>query len=196
MTKEEIFIEMDECLDCASISGFKEQVENLLKIHNDREVSFMIAEYLFNKYTAFRAGGLATYMEVAIKAKPIIAMVNHPENPLYRLAVIRGSQDLYDCYMEEAVEPFLANVNIDEHMDHYLELLNVAEDANEMIFNNYQSCIKGLHYNGAVPGDHSYLVNLNRDDYETMEDVVEQYNAMIGRREILRDLNTRIENLD
>lgn len=196
MTKEEIFYEMDECLDCASTSGFKEQVENLTRQYNDHEVSLMVAEYLFGKYTAFRAEGLATYMEIAIKKKPIIAMVNHPENPLYKLAIVRGSKDLYDCYMEEAVEPFLANVKIDEHMDHYLELINVAEDANEMIFNNYGNRIKGLHYNGAVPGDQPHLAMINRDDYEAIEDVVEQYNAMIGRREILKDLNKRIDAIE
>jgi len=33
------------------------------------------------------------------------------------------------------------------------------------------------------------VVLINREDYEIMDDVVEKYNAIIGRRDILRDLN-------
>ncbi|WZL89791.1 hypothetical protein VS868_03365 [Salinimicrobium sp. 3283s] len=196
MTKEEILIEMDECLDCASISGFKEQLDHLLEISSDEETSLILAQYLMTKYTAFKADSLASYMEAAIRKRPNLAMLKHPENPLFKLAVIRGSKDLYDCYMEEAVEPFLANVNKDEHMDHFFELLTLTEKLNEMIFNNYEPRLKGLHYSGAFPGEQPHLVRINKEDYETMEDVIEQYNAMIGRREILRDLNRRIENLD
>ncbi len=196
MTKAEIFTEMDECLDGASISGFKEQVGNLLKIHNDEEASLIIAQYLMEKYSAFRAEGLATYLEVAIQKRPNLAMVNNPENPHFKLAVIRGSKELYDCYMEEAVQPILANVNSDEHVDYYYELLGVAEKMDEMIFENYEPRIKGLHYNGAIPGDQPHLVRINKDDYEVMEDLVEQYNGMIGRREILKDLNNRIEKTE
>lgn len=193
MTKEDILVEMDECLDFGSIPGFKEQVGNLLKIHSDEEVSLLIAQYLSEKYTAFKAEGLATYLEVAIQKRPNLAMLNHPDNPLFKLAVIRGSKDLYDCYMEEAVQPILANVNSDEHMDHYYELLAVAVKMDEIIFENYEPRIKGLHYNGAIPGEQPHLVRINKDDYEVMEDVVEHFNGMIGRREILKDLNKRIE---
>lgn len=193
MTKEEILVEMDECLDFASISGFKEQVGNLLENHSDEEASLFLAQYLMEKYTAFKADGLATYLEIAIQKRPNLAMLNHPENPLFKLAVIRGSKDLYDCYMEEAVLPFLSNAIADEHMDHYYELLAVAVKMDEIIFENYEPRLKGLHYNGGIPGEQTHLVRINKDDYEVIEDVVEQYNAIVGRREILKDLNKRIE---
>lgn len=193
MTKEEILIEMDECLDSGSTSGFKEQVENLLKIHSDEEVSLIIAQYLSEKYTAFKADGLATYLAIAIQKRPNIAVINHPENPLFKLGIIRGSKDLYDCYMEEAVLPFLSLAIADEHMDHYYELLAIAEKMDEMIFVKYEARLKGMHYNGAIPGEQPHLVRINKADYEIMEDVMEHFNAIIGRREILKDLNRRIE---
>lgn len=193
MTKEDILIEMDECLDFGSVSGFKEQVGNLLKIHSDEEVSLLIAQYLSEKYTAFKGEGLATYLEVAIQKRPNLAMVNHPDNPLFKLGIFRGSKDLYDCYMEEAVLPFLSLAIADEHMDHYYELLAVAVEMDEMIFENHEPRIKGMHYNGAIPGEQPHLARINKDDYEVMEDVVEHFNGIIGRREILKDLNRRID---
>ncbi|MBZ9730388.1 hypothetical protein LB467_11895 [Salegentibacter sp. JZCK2] len=195
MTKEEIISEMDKCLDCASISGFKEQVDNILEINSEKEASLIIAQYLMTKYTAFKADGLASYMEAAIRKWPNLAVLNHPENPLFKLAVIRGSKELYDCYMEEAVLPFLSNVIANEHQDYFYELLAVAEKMDKMIFENYEPIIKGLHYNGAIPTEQPHLVRINKEDFEVIEDVVEQYNGIIGRKEILKDLNRRIEKL-
>jgi|25_taG_2_1085351.scaffolds.fasta_scaffold01231_4 hypothetical protein len=195
MTKEEILTEMDECLNCASISGYGDQVDNLLNIYNDEEVSLILAQYLMEKYSRFKADGLASYMEAAIRKRPNLAMINHPENPLFKLAIIRGSKDLYDCYMEEAVLPFLSNVVEDEHQDHYYELLSVAEKMDEMIFKNYEPRIKGLHYNSGVKGiERQDRISISQEDYAIIENTLEAYNSIVGRREILEDLNARIEN--
>ncbi|WP_026914228.1 hypothetical protein [Christiangramia portivictoriae] len=194
MTKEEVLIEMDECLDSASVSGFEELVENLLEIYSEEETSLIIAQYFMGKYSAFKADALATYLEAAIRKQPTLALIKHPENPFFKLAVIRGSKDLYDCYMEEAIYPYMKSKSENERTDFYYELLSLAEKMDEMIFQNYEPRIKGLHYNGAIPAQESHLVKINKDDFGVIEDVVEQYNGIIGRREILKDLNSRINN--
>jgi hypothetical protein len=194
MTKEQVLAEMDECLDCASVSGFEEQVDNLLKIHSEEETSLIIAQYLMGKYSAYKADGLATYLEAAIRKQPTMALVKHPENPFFKLAVIRGSKDLYDCYMEEAIHTYLESKDEDTRTDFYYELFSLAEKMAEMIFQNYEPRVKGLHYNGAIPSEESHLVKIDKDDFGIIEDIVEQYNGMIGRREILKDLNRKIEN--
>lgn len=195
MTKEEIFHEMDECLDCASISGFKEQVENLIRNFNDKETSIILAEYLLKKYSAFKAEGLASYMEVAIHRKPEIATVNHPENPLFKLSILRGSKNLYDCYMEEAIEPFFKYKNDVEKIEYLMNLIDIAEKLDEIIFAGYTRVLKGLQYSGGVQGEAPHLVILHKDDYDIIDETMEHYNEIIGRRDILKDLNRRVDEI-
>ncbi|MEI6627540.1 MAG: UDP-N-acetylmuramate dehydrogenase, partial [bacterium] len=44
----------------------------------------------------------AKMMEIIIRKRPNLAMLQFPENYLFRVAVLRGSTDLYECYIEEA----------------------------------------------------------------------------------------------
>jgi hypothetical protein len=75
-----------------------------------------------------------------------------------------------------------------------MELLNTAQTLVDYFFPDYKKCVKGLHYNGSF-GVQDYKENvvlMHREDYKIMGDVVEKYNTLIGRRDILKDLNTRV----
>lgn len=177
--------------------GARREIEKTFENHIDQndleEACKDIAEFIYLKYTTFNADSMAGFMEIAIKHKPEIAQLRFPENYLFRLAVIKGSKDLYDCFMEEAVEPYLASKNEEESCDYYTELYSVAFNLNEHFFPQYVPCIKGMDFNGAFGHDDNApgISQIHTSDYELMNDVVEKYNTIIGRRDIIADLEER-----
>jgi hypothetical protein len=56
--------------------------------------------------------------------------------------VLKGSKDLYDCYIDEAVTPFLSNVLLEEHELHYAELFGIAAGLTNASFCTIRNCIK------------------------------------------------------
>jgi hypothetical protein len=106
MTKEEIYSEMDDCLKDGSLSCFEEQVDRVLKHFDTREASTILAFYISKNFTTYKADGMAGLLQTMIRKDPALAQINHPDNPMFNLTIICGSVDLYECYMEEAVEPF------------------------------------------------------------------------------------------
>jgi len=194
MNKEQIIFEIDKFINESDINRFKSSLDQLLKLVSDEEASKILAEIIYKNYTTFRADSLAKIMEISIRRQPNLAILKHPENYLFRAALLRGSSELYECYIEEAVQPFLSNAASEEHDEHYSELLDVAENLTEVFFEKYPKCKKGLDYNGAFSrhenNDGVLLVNV--EDYELMEDVIEKYNTIIGRRDIIKDLMTKV----
>ena len=121
-------------------------------------------------------------------------MLKFPENDMFRAAILRGSVDLYECYIEEAIVPFVKGKSDNKTVECYMELLTVAERLTEDFFPKYVRCVKGMDFNGAYAQskENPNAVLINRENYEIMDDVVEKYNAIIGRRDILKDLNKRM----
>ena len=192
--KIEIIIDLlEEAIVEADLKGFTDNLESLVQSGSDLKVSETLSVIFYKKYTRFKADSLAKFMEISIRRNPNIATVNHPENPLFKAAILRGSKDLYDCYIEEGVLPFLANVVVEEHEMHYAELFDLAFGMNEMLFPQYVECVKGMDYNSAFGKDKSNenISLIASEDLETMEDVIAKYNTIIVRRDILKDLSKR-----
>ena len=136
---------------------------------------------------------MAGILQIVIHSNPNLALLKSSENHLFRLVVIKGSMDLYECFLEEAIEPFLKDKNEDEQLDCYLDLYTVAIQLNDYFFSQYTACVKGIDFNG-VFGDHDEnpsISLINTEDFEILDDVVEKFNTTIGRRDIIKDLEER-----
>lgn len=193
MTKEEIYLEMDACLQDGSLSCFEEQVDRVLKHFDTREASTILAFYISKNFTTYKADSMAGLLQAVIWKDPALAQINHPENPLFKAAVICGSVDLYECYIEEAIEPFLKDKSEDNAIDYYMELQLTAISLTDHLFQKYNPLIKGVHFNGGVRQEvHTHLLSIHKEDFEQMDAVVENFNAILGRRDILKDLESRV----
>jgi len=136
---------------------------------------------------------MAGLMQMILQDNPNLAQLKFPENYFFRLAVLKGSMDLYECFIEEAVEPFLKGKDEDEQAEYYLELFLVASNLNDHFFPQYVPCVKGMDFNGAfgVDENNPAVSLIHTEDYEILDDVVEKYNTIIGRRDILKNLEER-----
>ena len=192
MSKENISHEMDESLKYADLAGFKEQVDKLFTKYTQKEVSEFIGEFIYKRYTTYKADSMARLLEIVIAKDPNIININHPDNPFFKLSVIKGSLELYNCFMEVGLQPFLKDKDEDFAFDYLTELELVARELNDTFFPQYVKCIKGMDFNGAIRQDaYSNQLSINIEDYEILDDVVEKYNTIIGRRDIIADLEER-----
>ena len=196
MSKDEILYDIEFCINNIDIIGLEDNLDLLFNEISDKEISVSLAQLLNKVYTSFKARGLAKIMEVIIKKRRNIALVNHPENPLFKLCVITGSFDLYECYIEEAVYPVLPIEKDDDAAPnmYYTDLQIVAEKLKEYFSDKRTKCIKGNAYNGAfstLEGNDN-VVLINKEDYEMMESAIEKYNTLLGRDDIISDLENKI----
>ena len=193
MNAELLTAMMEDSMIEGNIDKFNESLDLMLNSFSIEDVSQTISLIIKNQYTRHKADYLAKFMEIAIKRNINLAITNHPDNFLLRAALVTGSMDLYNCYIEAGVQPFLSLVVAEEHEDHYIELFGVSTKWSDLLFPNYVECVKGLDYNGAfgISEDNENAVLINREDYELLEDVVEKYNTIIGRRDIIKDLSKR-----
>ena len=104
------------------LEGYTDNLEILIRSTSIDDVSESLSVIFYKQYTRYKADYLAKFLEIAIRRSPNVAILNYPENFLFKLAILRGSKDFYDCYIEEGVVPFLANVLEEEHQMHYAEL--------------------------------------------------------------------------
>lgn len=193
MNKEELFEKLNECIAYGDLEVILENVTLFQKGISEEEASRDFAEYLYHNYTTYKADTLAAIMQIMIKSNPNLALLKFPENFLYRLVIIKGSIDLYNCFIEEAIEPYLKAKDEDDQLDYYMDLYTLAIQLNDNFFPKYTQCIKGLDFNGAFGTDETNpsVSLINTEDFKTMDDVVEKYNTIIGRRDIINDLEKR-----
>lgn len=193
MTIENILSEIHDQILNADLTELENNVRLLQEHTTELEASKKLSEIIYRNYTQYKSEYLSKVLETIIRTNPRLALVNHPENFLFEATIITGSVEMYECYLEESVLPFLSLVTPDEHEIHYMELLNTAQTLSEDLFNGYNKCIKGLNYNGSFGGNDvaANVVLVHQEDYEIMEDVLEKYNTLIGRRDIIKDLHTK-----
>ena len=193
MGHKETLNEIKECIDYGNFTVVDVLIDELLTDLSDFEASKQLSALILNEYTTFRSGHLAELLETIIRTRPELAQVNHPENFLFKLCVTTGSRDLYDCYIEEAVVPFLEDKDDDEKSVYYIDLYATAMKLTDHFFPNYIQCIKGMDYNGAFStlDNNENVMLINREDYEIMEGLVENFNRIVGRRDIVSDLDER-----
>jgi hypothetical protein len=195
MIQQEILDEMYNCLDYADLKGFEVQVLKYLKTTDESTASQELAMFLVNIYTAARADTIAKLMEIIIKCNPELALINYPENHFFRIIMISGSIDLFECFTEEAIEPHLKDASKLEQTVYYTKLLHLGVKLNKMFTDQYQILIKGRDFNGAFGTDENNenVKKINQEDYEIMNDIVDKYNTIIGRINIIKALMAKAE---
>jgi DNA-binding transcriptional regulator/RsmH inhibitor MraZ len=191
MNKELIIEEMYDCLDSGNLNCFENQVKNYLEISDINTASRDLATFLVKQYTAARADTISRLMEIIIRCNPTIALINYPENHFFKIVMISGSLDLFECYTEEAIEPHLEDSSEEDYKEYYKKLLHMAAKLNTLYADQYQPQIKGQDFNGAFPNSSdSRLLSIHPEDFEIMNDLVDKYNTIVGRRDIIKALMT------
>jgi hypothetical protein len=194
MTQKQILTGIEVCYRNGDLDGLNENLDLLLEAVSDEDASQALSLLIYNRYKANRGDSLAKLLEIIIRKRPNLALLKHPDNYLYRVALLRGSIDLYECYLEEAVQPFISKLEVLQQKSYYMDLQNVAAGVTGSLFLQFQKCIKGRDYNSAfaTSEDNEGVVLINREDYEIMDDIVEKYNAILGGRDIVKDLYKRM----
>ena len=193
MEKQEILENIANSIDNGNLSGLSKSLDLLLEVVTDEEASQQLSIILFERYTRYKADMLAKIMEIIIRKRPNLALLKKEENFLFRLVITSGSKDLYDCYIEEAIQPTMAKMKQDDQEMYYCGLFSVAEELTEKFFGNYIECVKGVDYNGSFgryEKDNNVAL-IHQEDYETMNAIMENFNKMVGRRDILKDLSEK-----
>ncbi|OYU82526.1 MAG: hypothetical protein CFE24_15265 [Flavobacterium sp. BFFFF2] len=185
---------MYNCLDYADLNGFEKQVKEYLKSTDESSASLGLATFIIKEYRAERADTVAKLMEIIIRCNPALALINYPENHFFRIIMISGSMDLFECLTEEAIEPHLKNSSEEEYIDYYTKLLHLGAKLNTIFSDQYEPQIKGVHFNGRFGTDDSNpnIALINLEDYEMMNDIIDKFNSIIGRRDIIKALMTKV----
>lgn len=193
MIPQDILDEMYNCLDFADLKGFEEQVNEYLEITDEATASQGLATFIVTQYTSARSDAMAKLMEIIIQCNPNVALVNYPENHLFRLVMMTGSMDLFECYTEEAIEPHLENASEEEYKNYYTKLLHLAAKLNTIFSDQYELQIKGQDFNGAFDNSQdNRLLSIHKEDFETMDDIVNKYNTIVGRRDIIKAMMAKV----
>jgi hypothetical protein len=193
MIPQDILDEMYNCLDYADLDGFKEQVKKYLKTTDESTASQALATFIVTEYTASKADAMSKLMEIIIRSNPNLALINYPENHFFRIIMISGSMDLFECYTEEVIEPHLAKSSEKEYKAYYDKLLKLGAKMNTIFSDQYEPQIIGMHFNGPFATD-DYNPNvalINQEDYEFMNDIVNKFNTIVGRRDVIKALMTK-----
>jgi hypothetical protein len=198
METEQFIIEVEEHLGVGDIRGATDIFYTHFSHLSDLEASRQISTVLYKQYTNYRSGFLAMLLEGIIRKNPNLAHVGYPENFLFKLCVILGSRDFYECFIEEAVEPLLKDKSKYEKEEYYTDLYITTEKLVDHLFTGYAPCLKGKDYNGAYSTleDNVNVVIIHKEDYDIMEKVMEDYNRIIGKRNIISDLTKKINSDD
>lgn len=190
----EIKGKLENSLIEADVESFKNALE-LLNLHASIDEGAEIIAYIIDEnYSRLKSDYLAKLLELAIRKNPAWALINLSENWIFKIAIGVGSVDLYECYMEEAVEPVIKKKDFDSRMSFILDLFSTAEKIDEDLLTDYPELIQGTHYNGGFIVKESGSVQLNTEDYQIMKEIISNYTAIIGRRKILKDLSKRIDD--
>jgi hypothetical protein len=148
---------------------------------------------MVQNYTRKRSDAFAMFLQVILRTRLSLGLLEKQNNVYFRMCLFTGSFDMYECFIEEFVEPYFEK-DLDEKMEYIIDLYTVAEQTIEVLLNNYTDCIKGVHFNGPfskVEGNDE-LVIMYEEDYLAMNQIVENFNRIVGRRDILTDLEARI----
>ena len=191
--KKVIIEKMNDCLDYADLKGFEEQVNGYIKSFGVAIACQDLSVFLVKHYTAARADTIAKQLEIIIQCNPELALINYPENQIFRVVMITGSIELFNCYTEKAIEPHLVNASKEERKTYYQKLLQLGVQLNQLFSDQYHSIIKGMDYNGAFSQDsETGVVSIHGEDYEIMNDTINKFNTIVGRREVITELMTLV----
>ncbi|MGV1012417.1 MAG: hypothetical protein ACOYBS_08215 [Flavobacterium sp.] len=191
---KQILSKIEKCADTNDLQGFSSYIDELLLVTDVTNASLLLSAFLLNRHTTSNSKDTAKLQEIILNSNEELAMINFPDNCFFQTAVLKGSMELYECYMEEAIESYLYDKSEDEAYTCYMNLNTIAERYNDLIFDRIPKYIKGKDFKSAVSKYEKdpNLVLIDAEDVAIMEKVIENYNGILGRRDILKDLEARM----
>lgn len=181
---------LQESIDCGNLKSFKEEIKIFIDDSEDDVAAQYLGLYIYEYYTTYKANAAAGLMQAVLQEKLDLGIVGFPDNIFFRIVVFRGSVDLWECYLEDFAQPYLEkNTSIDK-LDFYCEMYALLTQYTEEIDEKEERVLKGVHFNGVFgevensPG----VRFIHSEDFEIMDNVVEKFNAIIGRRVILKQI--------
>ena len=191
---KQILSKIEKCAGTNDLQGFSSYIDELLLITDVTNASLLLSAFLLNRHTTSNSKDTAKLLEIILNSNEELAMINFPDNCFFQTAVLKGSMELYECYMEEAIESYLYDKSEDEAYTCYMNLNTIAERYNDLIFDRIPKYIKGKDFKSAVSKYEKdpNLVLIDAEDVAIMEKVIENYNGILGRRDILKDLEARM----
>jgi len=190
---KQILSKLEKCADGNDLQGFN-SYRRITLVTDVANASLLLSAFLLNRHTTSNSNATAKLLEIILNSNDDLAMINFPDNCFFQTAVLKGSIELYECYMEEAIESYLYDKSEDEAYTCYMNLNTIAERYNDLIFDRIPKYIKGKDFKSAVSKYEKdpYLVLIDEEDVAIMEKVIENYNGILGRRDILKDLEARM----
>lgn len=190
MNYKELSELLQESVDFGDKKGFAETVKQFIKTASEEDAAEYLASFVHTYFTTYKADAAAGLMQIILQEKQSLGFVYFPDNTFFRSAILHGSLDLFNCYNEEFVQPYLKKkpkVNADEF---YADLMSVVDSYTEVEDKKAKQLVKGMHFNGAFgkAEENPNLMFINKEDYDIMDATIEKYNAIIGRRLIMKKL--------
>ncbi len=179
--KNSIVYKLEDCINNGNIPAFIQVLNEDLSKEPVVNACLCISGAILKCHTFYKSDMLALFLEKAIHFNMNWAKFNGGKNPLFRVTFLTGSWDLYTCFIEE-----VEGLNEETYADAYAEW----QDLNNKILDHAQMYIKGHDYNSGFETNGQRILDI--EDYNLMNFIAENYNAIIGRHKILKDLETRL----
>ncbi len=198
MKPQEIFRELYNKLGGNFLNnGGAELLNQLIKDKEPKEAASLIAELFMQRFDNLKPDDLEWLLKEILSVKPELATVEIPYNPIFMTTIIHGVFDVYRGYIEHGVQAYLKDKGNDDKIDCYNDLSITAQQISDDLFPRYNQYFRGMHYNTSFLKleDKPHIHLINEEDVGFYENIVSQYNAIIGRREIIDDLNRRTDEV-
>lgn len=188
MDKNTILKELTLDIEEASASSFKSNLEEAKKLFSKNELIDELSKILMVNYTSYREDGLAYFLEIILQSDVEFGIINEDQNKFFRLAVLKGSMKFLECLFEEAYNPYFSDKDEDEKFDFNANLSITAFQIDDLVIENSTKFYKGLDFNGGYLEQDSNKVVIALEDFQKMDSICELYNAMVGRKEVIKFL--------
>ena len=183
MTEQQAQAISQKLANCMDAGLMKEYVKVLdaLKVEPAQNVCICIGQALLMGYTSFKADSRAKFLEIALKHTPEWGKFGGVRNPLFRASFAIGSMDLYECFIEE-----VPGLDDEFFSEAYADFLGMQEQ----LMDRYKVILKGREYNSGINSGNRRMIDL--DDFAVINRTMEDYNAIINRHLIMKDVEKRM----
>lgn len=183
MTEEQanaISVKLANCMDEGLTEEFV-KILDALKEELAQNACICIGQALLIGYTSFKADCRAKFLEIALRHTPEWGKLDGAKNILFRASFVIGSKDLYECFIEEVPE-----LDDEFFADAYADFTNIQEQ----LMDRYKVVLKGREYNSGFNSGNRRSIDL--EDFDVINRTMEDYNAIINRHQILKDIEKRM----
>lgn len=194
MSPQELFNEMyDKLGGDFQNNGGAELLNELIKGKTLIESATLIADLFTDRFDNGKHDDLEWLLKEILNVKRELAAVDLPENPIFIAAVRHGVYEVYRGYVENCIEIIFKGKPKEKKSDCYFDLSTTAQEITDEIFPRFEQYFKGMHYNSVFGNDpeNPRILWITPEDVSIYEKIVKYYNSIIGRRDIIEDLNSR-----